>query len=142
MADRSSYAIKRGSVRRQTPDLEEHFRREVQREKARMRKRVAYALGLLGVVYVVAILVFHSVEGWTWEDSIYFTTATITTVGYGDLVPRTYVGRLFTIPLMLIGIGVGLYVIYTIQDYGRSQLDSVARHVDNLRSNGWLKKQR
>lgn len=73
-----------------------------------------------------------SFEGWSWEDSIYFTTSTITTVGYGDLTPGTYWGRLFTIPLMWIGIAVGLYVIYTVQDYGRTKLDAVSRHVENL----------
>ena len=89
-----------------------------------MKKRIMYAGLLLAGVYLVATLVFHFVEGWTWEDSVYFTTSTITTVGYGDLVPQSYYGKLFTIPLMLIGIGVGFYVIYTITAYGRSKVEA------------------
>lgn len=112
--------------------LEQHMERELQREKDRVRKKVIYALALLAVIYTIAVGAYHSLEGWSWEDSIFFTTSTITTVGYGDMVPRTYYGRLFTIPLMLVGVGAGFYVIYSIQDYGRTKLDSVTKHVDNI----------
>ena len=30
---------------------------------------------------------FHQIEGWNYIDSFYFTGITITTIGYGDLVP-------------------------------------------------------
>ncbi|HIH19070.1 TPA: two pore domain potassium channel family protein [Candidatus Micrarchaeota archaeon] len=134
MAKRS-YSIdkKNSEVIHQGVDFEAHYKQEIDREKARMKKRIMYAGLLLAGVYLVATLVFHFVEGWTWEDSVYFTTSTITTVGYGDLVPQSYYGKLFTIPLMLIGIGVGFYVIYTIQDYGRYHLDSVSNHFERIR---------
>ena len=118
-------------------DLEEHYRMEVEREKSAMRRRLIYAFSMLAAVYVIAITVFHQLEGWTWEDSIFFTTQTITTVGYGDMVTHTYFGRLFTIPLMLVGVAVGFYVIYTITAYGRSKMEthigSMIDTVDNLR---------
>ena len=113
-------------------DLEQHMERELRREKDRVRKKVIYALALLAVIYTIAVGAYHTLEGWSWEDSIFFTTSTITTVGYGDMVPHTYYGRLFTIPLMLVGVGAGFYVIYSIQDYGRTKLDSVTKHVDNI----------
>ena len=85
---------------------------------------------LLGAIYIIAIELYHYVEGWGWLDSIYFTTATITTVGYGDVVPQTELGKMATIPLMLVGIGVGFYVIFAIQDFGRSRIDTIAGHID------------
>jgi hypothetical protein len=95
---------------------------------------------MLGCIYVAGILVYHYTESWAWEDSIYFTTSTITTVGYGDLVPHSYYGRLATIPLMWIGIAVGFYFIYTLQDYGRTKaearIEGVLKHVDNITSTG------
>jgi len=120
------------AVRQQTLDLETHMDRELEREKDRVKRKVTYALVMLAAVYLISIVAFHNLEGWTWEDSLYFTTSTITTVGYGDLTPHTYYGRLFTVPLMLIGVGVGLYVIYAVQDYGRTKLDTVAKHVDMI----------
>ena len=130
------------AVKQQTLDLETHMDRELEREKDRVKRKVTYALVMLTVIYLISIVAFHNLEGWTWEDSLYFTTSTITTVGYGDLTPHTYYGRLFTVPLMLIGVGVGLYVIYAVQDYGRTKLDTVAKHVDMISdlSNGKKRK--
>jgi len=113
-------------------DLEQHMEKEIQREKKRVRRKIIYALALLFTIYFISVVAFHTLEGWSWEDSIFFTTSTITTVGYGDMVPKTYYGRLFTIPLMLVGVGAGFYVIYSIQDYGRTKLDSVTAHVDRI----------
>ena len=125
-------------------NLEEGLRQEMEREKERARRKIIYAFVMLAGVYVSAIAGFHYAEGWGWEDSIYFTTSTITTVGYGDLVPHTYFGRLFTIPLMWIGIAVGLYFIYTIQDYGKNKverrIDWTLEHVDRIRKKHLPKK--
>ena len=104
-------------------DAAEQLEMEMGRERERAKRKIIYAFVMLGAIYVTAIAVFHYTEGWTWEDSLYFTTSTITTVGYGDLVPHTYFGRMFTIPLMWIGIAVGLYFIYTLQDYGKSKVE-------------------
>lgn len=61
---------------------------------------VAIALAFIGVGAVF----YHMVEGWTWLDSIYFTVVTLATVGYGDFVPTTPLGKIFTIFYILVGI--------------------------------------
>jgi voltage-gated potassium channel len=43
-------------------------------------------------------------------DALYLAVVTLTTVGYGDLVPRTGAGRLFTVVLILSGVGSALYL--------------------------------
>jgi len=131
---RGEYPIhpKASGVRHQAHLLEQRFQHEIKREKDRARRKVVNAVILLAIVYIVAVVAFHISENWSWEDAVFFTTSTITTVGYGDMVPTSYFGRLFAIPLMWIGIAVGFYVIYTIQDYGRSKLDSVNKHVDEV----------
>lgn len=50
-------------------------------------------------------LFYRSIEGWGWIDSVYFSVATISTVGYGDLTPQSDIGKIFTIFYMLVGIG-------------------------------------
>jgi len=42
----------------------------------------------------------------TFLDAVYFSVATMTTVGYGDVTPRTELGRLLTILMILTGIAI------------------------------------
>lgn len=46
--------------------------------------------------FLVSIVVFGCLEGWSAVDSIYFTATVFTTVGYGDLSPKHPVSRLFS----------------------------------------------
>jgi hypothetical protein len=120
--------------------LEEHVQFALRKEKTRVKRKLFYAILLLATIYIIAIEIYHTVEGWDWIDSVYFTTSTITTVGYGDVTPQTEVGKLVTIPLMFIGIAIGLYAIYSIQEYGKANLGTVAStvggHIDRLEGEG------
>jgi hypothetical protein len=65
------------------------------------------ALGLATLVVLLSGCVFyHYVEDWSWLDSLYFCTITLATIGYGDLVPTTDLGRAFTILYALLGLGI------------------------------------
>lgn len=56
-------------------------------------------------VFVGGTAFYHYVESWTWLDSFYFTVVTLTTVGYGDLAPTKPISKIFTVILILIGVG-------------------------------------
>tara|TARA_B100001093_G_C26157456_1_gene730078 strand:- start:23 stop:574 length:552 start_codon:yes stop_codon:yes gene_type:complete len=43
-------------------------------------------------------------------DALWWSLVTISTVGYGDVVPETQMGRLVAAPLILVGIGVVGYI--------------------------------
>lgn len=60
---------------------------------------------LVAVTLLSGTLFYSAVEGWRWLDALYFSVATIATVGYGDLAPATDAGKVFTIVFMLVGIG-------------------------------------
>ncbi len=48
----------------------------------------------------------------TWPDGVWYALVTVTTVGYGDLFPKTPGGRfLVAVPLMFFGIGLLGYVL-------------------------------
>ena len=57
-------------------------------------------------ILVIGTIFYHEMEDWGWIDSIYFCVTTLTTVGYGDLAPKTDAGRIFTIIYLLTGIGI------------------------------------
>ncbi len=49
---------------------------------------------------------YHSQEGWSWLDSLYFTIITLTTVGYGDFSPQTDAGKIFSMVYIILGLGI------------------------------------
>jgi voltage-gated potassium channel Kch len=65
------------------------------------------ALVVVFVVLLASGTIFYAgVEGWSVLDALYFSVATMSTVGYGDFVPQTNVGKIFTIIYLLVGVGV------------------------------------
>ncbi len=67
-------------------------------------KRLLLIAGLLTTVMIIGTLGFYEVEGWTIFDSFYMALITLTTVGYGEVHPLSFHGRLFASFLMLIGV--------------------------------------
>ncbi len=49
---------------------------------------------------------YHSIEDLRWIDALYFSTITLTTIGYGDIAPVTDAGKLFTMFYAVLGIGI------------------------------------
>lgn len=87
--------------------------------------RIRNAIIALAIALVFGTLGFKFIEGWTLEDSFYVTVQTLTTVGYGDIPPRTLAGRGFAIVVMLIGVGgVALAASTIVQSVVQSELVS------------------
>jgi voltage-gated potassium channel len=84
----------------------------------------------VGLAVVVGTVVFHLLEGWSIVDSLYATAQTVTTVGFGDVAPRTFYGRLFASFFMLFGVGIVLYALTsTVQSIIQSEMLSTFGHL-------------
>ena len=87
--------------------------------------RIRHAIIALAIAIVFGTIGFRFIEGWSLADSFYVTVQTLTTVGYGDLPPRTMAGRGFAIMIMLIGVGgVALAATTIVQSIVQSELVS------------------
>lgn len=76
--------------------------------------------GLLFLVLIIlsaGTVFYHNIEGWNWLDSAYFSVATLSTVGYGDLTPTTPISKVFTMAFILVGVGLLLAFITKIADH-------------------------
>ncbi|MFM9905032.1 MAG: potassium channel family protein [Pyrinomonadaceae bacterium] len=75
------------------------------------RRRLVLATLTVVVMIAIGAAGFRFFEQFTWLESFYSSAQTVTTVGYGDLAPKTPAGRLFAIALMLVGVGTVLYAL-------------------------------
>jgi voltage-gated potassium channel len=78
--------------------------------RASRRKILVFVLGVLSICLIAGTLVYL-VEGpergfTSIPRGIYWAVVTLTTVGYGDLAPRTVVGQLLAVALMIGGYGI------------------------------------
>jgi len=76
-----------------------------------LKKRLLIASFLLLFIIVMGTVGYRLIEGWELIDSFYATVTTISTVGYGDFAPVTWQGRLFTVLLVVFGVGTMLYAV-------------------------------
>lgn len=83
---------------------------ETQEELEREYSTLTLRLGLVGLAATIMLTVgtvfYHFVEDLKWLDAIYFCTITLATVGYGDIVPHTDPGKIFTIFYVIGGVGI------------------------------------
>ena len=76
-----------------------------------LTNKLIIALFILFSMFIIGTLGFHFIEGWDYYDSLYTTVTTLSTVGYGDFYPQSRWGRLFTIVLIIFGVGAMLYTV-------------------------------
>jgi voltage-gated potassium channel len=85
--------------------------------------RIRYALMALAAAILFGTIGFYLIEGLSLADSLYVTVQTLTTVGYGDVPPRSGRGRLFAVLVMVLGAGgVALAVSTIVQSVVQSEL--------------------
>jgi len=95
------------------------------------RHKLAMFFGFVAVVLCVFGGLMYAIEGGSGgftslAAAIYWAVVTLTTVGYGDIVPHTPLGRLLTAVLILVGYSIiavptGILTAYMSQELQRSR---------------------
>ncbi|MCX6550530.1 MAG: potassium channel protein, partial [Acidobacteria bacterium] len=67
------------------------------------------AVALLSTVLVGGTLGYVLIEGWSAWDALYMTVTTVTTVGYREIHPLSRAGQVFTVFVILAGVGTAFY---------------------------------
>lgn len=79
-----------------------------------LRSRFLYPLLLIGMTILVGTVGYYVLEEWSVIESLYMTIITMTTVGYGEVKALSDHGRIFTIILITISIGLAGYGFSTL----------------------------
>ena len=81
-------------------DVVGHLRSVVGHRGLQMLTVAVLTLMCVGSVF------YWQVEGWPFIDAMYFSVATLATVGYGDFTPTTTAGKVFTVFSIAFGLGI------------------------------------
>ncbi|HLA05569.1 MAG TPA: NAD-binding protein [Syntrophales bacterium] len=104
-------------------------------------RKLAIAIIVLLSMLLMGTIGFHYLEGWSFLESFYATVVTLSTVGYGDFLPRSKEGMLFTVFLIIVGVGTMLYTIGLVTEtmiegrlkiiMGRGRLGKMIKKMNN-----------
>jgi voltage-gated potassium channel len=77
------------------------------------KKKIFFVLALIFLIIAFGTLGYMEIERWNFLDSVYMTVTTLTTVGYREVHELSIKGMVFTIFLIVGGVGVMLYALGT-----------------------------
>ncbi|MEW5725569.1 MAG: NAD-binding protein [Thermodesulfobacteriota bacterium] len=82
---------------------------------------------ILGVVIILGgTLGYMLLEEWTFLDSLYMTVITVGTIGYGEIRPLSPAGRVFTLFVIVFGVGNAAYLV---GQFSRAMVEGSLRKV-------------
>ena len=69
----------------------------------------------LSIIFLICVIFlgtggYMTIEGLSFVDAFYLAVTTISTVGYGDVAPKTAAGRMFTIGIIIVGVGLAFFL--------------------------------
>jgi voltage-gated potassium channel len=108
-----------------------------------MERKVHFTFSMILTVGLVMVGTcgYMFIEGWAFDDALYMTIITLATVGYGEVHQISDTGRLFTMILIVGGVGYFLYVVGLIVQFlvedrirlilGRRKLDKQIAKLKN-----------
>ena len=73
------------------------------------RRQILYGLALTAVVVIVGTTGYLIIEGVTLLEAFYMVVITVSTVGFQEEFPLSGAGRIWTVALIVMGIGAALY---------------------------------
>lgn len=80
-------------------------------------KKLLYILLITTAAFFVGTAGFMYIENWAFFDALYMTIITLTTIGFGEVHALSYEGKIFTICLIFMGLGIVTFSISSLMNY-------------------------
>lgn len=68
-----------------------------------LNKSLIFPITIITMILLIGSCVFSYSEGWSLFDSFYYSVVVCSSVGYGDFIPNSLFGRIFSCFYMIIG---------------------------------------
>ena len=81
-------------------------------------RRLLASVTVLTLIAGISVLGYVHIEDASAADALYMTVITISTVGFTEVIPLSEAGRLFTVGVIVFGVGAGLYTAVTAVEMG------------------------
>jgi len=81
------------------------------------RQRIMILLAVVVIMACGGIIGYAVIEDWSLLDAVYMTAITLTTVGYGEVHKLSDSGKIFTVVLLIFGVGTVAFSATTTMSY-------------------------
>ena len=81
------------------------------------RQRFLWVIYALVLIVTIGVTGYMVIEGWSFLDALYMTVVTLSTVGYREVHNLSAAGKVFSIVLIIGGVGAMLYTLTIIVQY-------------------------
>ncbi|HWP95837.1 MAG TPA: potassium channel protein [Syntrophomonadaceae bacterium] len=81
-----------------------------------MESKLKILIGLVSLflITLISTLGLKYLEGWSMFSAFWVTVTSLTMVGYGDIIPVTFGGRVFLLVILIVGVGMVTYTLVTL----------------------------
>lgn len=115
--------------------------KDIQNTYSELRQKFIIAVGLVILVASFGTIGYMLIEGWNFIDALYMTVITLASVGFKEVHDLSLFGRIFTIILIIGGVGTVAYALTAgakiilegeLQEvYGRRRLEKKIQELKN-----------
>ncbi len=80
------------------------------------RAKLVIVFVLVNFLLIIGVVGYMVIEDWNFLDSVFMTAISLTTVGYSEVHPLSTNGRIFTIILIVSGVGLFFYALAVLSE--------------------------
>jgi voltage-gated potassium channel len=82
--------------------------------KQELTRRLIILFALILVLLSLGTLAYHMLEGWSYVDSLYYSSISLTSRGYSNMHPTNLFSTLFSVLYLIIGAALLVYGLSTL----------------------------
>jgi len=71
----------------------------------------------IAILLFIGTIVYHFAEGWSYLDSLYFATISLTSRGFSNMMPTHWFTVLFSVFYLLLGVAIVIYGLSSLVAY-------------------------